>query len=146
MESHVAMEVRILGPAETDVLARVAEGVFDYPVRRELCAEFLQDGRHHLAVAVEEGEVIGMASGVHYVHPDKEADLWINEVGVAEAHRGRGVGKALVRVLLEEGRRLGCREGWVLTDRGNAAAMRLYGSCGGKETPPDSVMFTFPLQ
>jgi hypothetical protein len=28
--------------------------------------------------------VVGFASAVHYVHPDKAPELWINEVGVAE--------------------------------------------------------------
>jgi hypothetical protein len=31
----------------------------------------------------------------------------------------------------------------VLTDRGNPAALRLYASLGGTETPPDAVLFTF---
>jgi hypothetical protein len=40
---------------------------------------------------------------------------------------------------------LGCVNAWVLTDRGNAAAMGLYASCGGVEAPGDTVMFEFPL-
>ena len=60
-------------------------------------AEFLADSRHHLAVAVDEGRVVGMASAVHYVHPDKPPELWINEVGVAPTHRGLGIGRAPAR-------------------------------------------------
>jgi ribosomal protein S18 acetylase RimI-like enzyme len=96
-------------------------------------------------VAIDQGQVIGFASGVHYVHPDKPAELWINEVGVAPDHQGRGVGKAVMRALLEHARRLGCEEAWVLTDHANAAAMRLYASVGGKAEPVPSVMFTFTL-
>jgi aminoglycoside 6'-N-acetyltransferase I len=110
-----------------------------------LAAEFLRDHRHHLAVAVEDGMVVGFASGVHYVHPDKPSEMWINEVGVAPRHQGRGLGKAVVRALLEHAKRLGCREAWVLTDRSNSAAMRLYASAGGEEAPGDHVMFNFAL-
>ncbi len=42
-----------------------------------------------------------MASGVDYIHPDKPRELWINEVGTASTHRGRGIGKKVVTALVE---------------------------------------------
>ena len=65
--------------------------------------------------------------------------------GVAPAHQRRGLGKAIVQALLEHAKRLGCREAWVLTDRSNHAAIRLYASAGGDEAPGDHVMFSFAL-
>jgi GNAT superfamily N-acetyltransferase len=141
----VEVEIRILSAGEESVLASIAAGVFDHAVDPRCTAEFLADPRHHLAVAVEDGRVVGFASAVHYLHPDKPAELWINEVGVASTHRGRGLGKDLLRALLAVGRQLGCREAWVLTDRSNAAAMRLYAGVGGVEAPKDQVMFSFRL-
>ena len=137
------LETRVLDSRDRAVLASVAPDVFDNALDPRLVSEFLSDDRHHLAVAIEQGQVIGFASGVHYVHPDKPAELWINEVGVSPGHQGRGVGKAVVRALLEHGRRLGCAEAWVLTDDANTAAIRLYASLGG--TPEPAVMFTFTL-
>jgi ribosomal protein S18 acetylase RimI-like enzyme len=141
-----AYEVLILGPDRRDVLRRVADGVFDRGIDATLADEFLSDPRHHLAAAIADGELIGFASGVHYVHPDKPPELWINEVGVSPAHQGRGVGKAVVRALLEHGCTLGCREAWVLTDGTNDAAMRLYASAGGRVAPGETVMFEFDLR
>ena len=141
----MAVAVRVLGPGDASVLDRVAPEVLDRGVRPDLAAEFLADPRHHIAVAVEDGAVVAFASGVHYVHPDKPAELWINEVGVSPAHRRRGLGAAVVGALLAEGRRLGCVNAWVLTDPGNAAAMSLYRSCGGVEAKGETVMFEFPL-
>jgi len=68
----------------------VTAEVFDNPINAEWTREFLADPRHHIAVAIDDGLVVGFASGVHYIHPDKPAELWINEVGVAPAHRRRG--------------------------------------------------------
>jgi aminoglycoside 6'-N-acetyltransferase I len=141
----VTPQVRILGSGDDAIFQRVAPDVFDGPPNPALVAEFLRDSRHHLAVAVEEGVVVAFASGVHYVHPDKPPELWINEVGVAPTFQGRGLGKAVVQALLEHAKRLGCREAWVLTDRSNHAAMRLYASAGGEEASGDHVMFNFPL-
>jgi aminoglycoside 6'-N-acetyltransferase I len=109
-----------------------------------LCAEFLADPRHHLAVAMHADTVIGFASAVHYIHPDKPAELWINEVGVAPTHRNRGIAKRLLHEVLGLAKSLGCREAWVLTDRSNEAAMRLYQSISAR-TSRDQVIFTIPL-
>ena len=138
-------ETRILGVDDRAVLLRVAPDLFDHALQADLVTEFLADGRHHIAVAIKAGEVVGFASGVHYVHPDKPAELWINEVGVAPSHQRRGIGKAVVRTLLQHGKRLGCGQAWVLTDRPNLAAMRLYTAAGGREELSDTVLFEFPL-
>ena len=139
-------DIKILQRGDRAILDNVAPDVFDHALDARLVTEFLGDDRHHLAVAVDQGQVIGFASGVHYVHPDKPPELWINEVGVASSHQGRGVGKSVIRALLQHGEQLGCAEAWVLTERSNHAAIRLYASTGGQEAPEDAVMFTFFLE
>lgn len=141
----MAAKVKVLRAGDEGVLAHVASGVFDHAIDGRLAREFLCDARHHIAVGVEDGVVVGFASAVHYVHPDKPPALWINEVGVAPMHRGQGLAKALLAALFEVGRAAGCAEAWVLTDRSNVPAMGLYASLGGKESPNDDVMFTFRL-
>jgi hypothetical protein len=88
----VDVSVRVLDRDEVAVLDAVAADVFDGPVDRRWAAEFLADPRHHMAVAVAGGVVVGMGSGVHYVHPDKPPELWVNEVGVAPPYQNRAVG------------------------------------------------------
>jgi aminoglycoside 6'-N-acetyltransferase I len=140
------VEIRILGPRDEAVLTRIASDVFDNEIDPRLAAEFLQDPRHHLAVAVEESRVVAFASAVHYIHPDKPPELWINELGVAPSHQRHGIGRRLLGALFKLGGSLGCREAWVLTEQSNVAAKRLYESVGGSE-PPDGApaMFIFRL-
>ena len=140
-------EIKVLKRGEEFLLDKCEPGVFDDPLIAEATGAFLADPRHHLAVAVEGGTVVGFASAVHYVHPDKEKpELWVNEVGVAPAKRGYGLGKKLLTALLDVASDLGCSEAWVLTDRSNSPAMRLYSSVGGEAAPTDQVMFTFLLK
>jgi len=141
----VTVRTVLLNTTNAELLARVAPGVFDHPVDARWSAEFIADPRHHLAVAVHDGAVIGMASAVHYVHPDKPPELWINEVGVSPDFRGRGVGRDLLACLFGHARTLGCRGAWVLAERSNAAAVRLYAAAGGTEAAPPVMMFTFDL-
>ncbi|HEV3165057.1 MAG TPA: GNAT family N-acetyltransferase [Isosphaeraceae bacterium] len=140
----MSIEIKVLRAGDEAVLTNVRPDVFDQAVDPRATREFLADPRHHIAVAIEDGVVVGFASGVHYVHPDKpRPELWVNEIAVAPTHRGRGLGKALLNALLQVGRELGCAEAWVLTERTNVAAMGLYGSSGGSEGSYDPVMFTF---
>lgn len=141
----MAIIIRVLGPDDTAVLEQVAVDVFDNEVDPRWSAEFLADPRHHLAVALDDGQVVGMASAVHYVHPDKPPELWINEVAVAPSHHHRGIGRQLLDALFARGRTLGCQEAWVLTEQNNAAARGLYGAVGGVEAPEPVVMVTFAL-
>ncbi len=143
----MTVTVRILGPEDGVALQNVAEGVFDYAVHPDLSAEFLGDPRLHLAVAIDDetGQVVGMASGVHYVHPDKPNELWIDEVGVAPTHQNRGIGRRVLAALLAHGRTLGCQEAWVLTDYSNIAARHMYAAAGGVEEREPTLMINFAL-
>lgn len=141
----MAIIIRVLGSDDAGVLEQVAVDVFDNEVDPRWSAEFLADPRHHLAVALDDGQVVGMASAVHYVHPDKPPELWINEVAVAPSHHRRGIGRQLLDALFARGRTLGCQEAWVLTEQNNAAARGLYGAVGGVEAPEPVVMVTFAL-
>ena len=111
----------------------------------DLVAEFLSDPRHHIVVALDGGIVVGMASAVHYVHPDKPAQLFINEVGVAPSHQRQGIASELIARLLAHGRALGCTEAWVAADEDNGPARALYAHAGGHEEPTRAVIYTFPL-
>jgi ribosomal protein S18 acetylase RimI-like enzyme len=129
----MAIEIKVLQPRDDQVLAKVAAEVFDNPIDPGLTREFLGDPRHHIAVAIDDGLVVGFASGVHYVHPDKPPELWVNEVAIAPTHRRRGLGKSVLQALFEVGRAHKCKAAWVLTDRINVAALALYSSIGGTE-------------
>ncbi len=139
------VEIRLLGARDASVLDLVAEEVFDDPIAPASLAEFLSDPRHHLAVGLDRGLVVGFASGIHYVHPDKPAELFIHEVGVAPSHRRQGLAKRLVERLLRRGEELGCREAWVATEAGNGAARALYESAGGTPDAEPAVIFSFRL-
>lgn len=126
------IKIQILEPGDLDVLTNVAPGVFDRPVAPELAAQFLNNSHHHMVVAIDDRTVVGMASAIDYIHPDKPLQLWINEVGVASEYQGKGIGKQLISSLLELARDLGCYEAWVATEPDNKHARKLYESTGGQ--------------
>jgi aminoglycoside 6'-N-acetyltransferase I len=137
--------IRILAKDDLSLLLNAAPDVFDNPVTETLAREFLDDPRHHIVAALMDGVIVGFASAVHYIHPDKPSELWINEVGVAPSYQGQGIAKAILKELLHLGRQLGCKNAWVLTDRGNEVANRLYRSIGGQIHLEETLMYEFEI-
>jgi ribosomal protein S18 acetylase RimI-like enzyme len=80
-----------------------------------------------------DGAPAGFVSGVEMCHPDKGVEMLLYELGVDEAFRRRGIGRALTEALASRARERGCYGMWVLTDMDNAEARPTYKSAGGAE-------------
>jgi ribosomal protein S18 acetylase RimI-like enzyme len=120
---------------------KAAEVLFDHPVDLDATRRFLEDEANRLVIAYVDGEPAGFVSGTELTHPDKDRpELFLNELGVDAAYRGRGIAQALVARLWELAQSRGCRGMWVLTDEANTAAKRVYAATGGSRQA-DQVMF-----
>ncbi|MEP3209055.1 MAG: GNAT family N-acetyltransferase [Maribacter sp.] len=135
--------IRLATITDVDAIEKVGNALFDYPIKRNRAIEFLNDARHHLFLAFDGENVVGMASGFHYVHPDKDPELFMNEVGVLEAFQNRGIGKALVKALWNYGKELGCLEAWIGTEKSNIAAQKCYEASGGKPDDEPFILYEF---
>jgi|SRR4051794_24425413 ribosomal protein S18 acetylase RimI-like enzyme len=137
------MEALRIDRARTaDDMARAAP-LFDQGLLADAVARFLADDRHHLLVAYAGGAAVGFVTGVEMTHPDKGTEMFLYELGVAEASRNRGVGRALVAELAGLAQTRGCYGMWVLTDDGNPAALKAYAAAGGVRERPDSVLLAW---
>jgi ribosomal protein S18 acetylase RimI-like enzyme len=145
MATDFEIAIHVVTAANAMLLERVDDDVFDHPIQPQFLRAFLANPANLLMVAVADSEVVGMASGIAYVHPDKPLQLFINEVGVSSRFQRRGLGKKLVAALLQHGKELGCREAWVATEVGNTAARALYSAVGGQEDDEHAIVFTYKL-
>lgn len=137
--------IRLVGPEDAEAV--LAADVFDSPARRDSVARFLgrpgaPDPRNLMLVAEVAGRIEGFVTAVLLDHPDKPLTLFINELGVNEAFRRQGIGRALLDGIRAEGRARGCAITWVATEGDNHPALALYRSEKGEETR-DIVMFTW---
>ncbi len=139
----MTIRVRFATLADRDLLL-TAEDLFDDPPQREWLDAFLQDPRHHLAIAVDQTECIGFLSAVDYVHPDKPPQMWINELGVIDSRRREGVATALIDAAKNKAKSLNCSELWVLADP-TEEALGFYASLEARREGTHIAMFTFDL-
>ena len=123
-------EIRRIGPGDASLFRNIAPEVFDEPVRDDRLSAYLAEPGHHLIAALADGQVVGQCAAVVHRHPDKVAELFIDEVGTALGYRRQGIARAMIAAMLDWGRELGCGEVWVGTEPVNAAARALYASFG----------------
>ncbi|WP_156724647.1 GNAT family N-acetyltransferase [Streptomyces apocyni] len=142
------MEIR---RAQTTDELLAATHLFDTPVRPEWAQRFLDAAGHHLLLAYDgegDGEgatPVGFVSGIELVHPDKGTEMCLYELGVDEAFRRRGIGRALVATLEGLARERGCYDMWVGVEPDNEAALATYRSAGGKDDAAFAmVLWEFP--
>lgn len=137
------IEYRLLRQGDDAVLAQLADGVFDEPIRADRLSAYLAEPNHHLLVAVADGMVVGQVAAVVHRHPDKAPELYIDEVGVADAWLRQGIARAMMERMFAFARSIGCEECWVATESDNSPAIGLYRGFGSE--PVHMVYFEYEL-
>ena len=135
--------VQIARAAESDVaqLVELLQSLFaieqDFaadPGRQQrglMCLLRQPHDRAALFVARSGGEVAGMASGQLVISTAEGApSVWIEDVIVAERFRGQGIGRALLRSVIDWSAAQGATRAQLLADLDNAAAIAFYQRAG----------------
>lgn len=136
--------IRRLGPDEVATVLAAAH-LFDHEPRAEWASAVLRREGHHLLIASVDGTPVGFATGIEALHPDKGVEILLYELGVDEAHRRRGIGRALTSRMLALAEEIGGYGMWVPVEPGNDPAVATYRSAGSGE-PEEAIILTWSLE
>jgi aminoglycoside 6'-N-acetyltransferase I len=125
--------LRRMQPSDETIFETVAPDVFDEPIHPERMRAYLREPGHIMVLALEGDLVVGQCAGVIHRHPDKTAELYVDEVGTASTHRRLGIARLMMDELFAWGRKLGCEEAWLGTETDNEPAKALYRRYAPKE-------------
>jgi ribosomal-protein-alanine N-acetyltransferase len=133
----------LAGPSDLDAVLEIEQASFVNPWTREMyLAELENQGVSYCYVARNAAnDVIGFCSFWRVLD-----ELHVNNIAVAPAHRGGGVGTALMRQVLREGARLGARRATLEVRRSNDAARRLYERLGFLVAGVRRAYYTSPVE
>ncbi len=105
---------------------------------------FLRNPANYLLVAEHDGEPAGFLMAYRLERADREASqMFVYEVGVARAWRGRRLATALIEKIKDLARAERMFEVFVLTSRSNAAARRLYMRALVEDD--SAIVFVYPM-
>jgi GNAT superfamily N-acetyltransferase len=135
-------------PLVTEMLAAQLEE-HAIPLASQLLAEavsgaLLDDGRALILVARDGGRPVGLAYlSFQWTLEHGGRVLWLEELYVRPALRGRGTGGLLLRATLDVARERGCRAVELEVEASHARAANLYARAGFR--PLDRVHWTLTL-
>lgn len=131
-------------PADLDALVHLLGVLFTLEAdfrpeperqRRGLALLLAEPARAAVVVAERAGEVVGMATAQLVVSTAQGApSAWVEDVVVAEAARGRGIGGRLLDALEAWARARGATRLQLLADLENAPALGFYAGRGWSRT------------
>lgn len=97
---------------------------------------------HNLAfVAQYEDTIIGFIYGYSLMSLDSEPQLFVYSVDVLSDYQNMGVGSKLFQFVVDFSRENGYSECFVITDKGNVSACRVYEKAGGKNDYEDEIVY-----
>jgi ribosomal protein S18 acetylase RimI-like enzyme len=132
LAENMDIEIKQLVAGDDAVLSRVAIDVFDEAIDANWLAAYLAEETHHMIVAIKNGEVVGQIRAILHKYPDRADELYIDNLGVTPSLQRQGIASKLLNAILELGKKLGCEDAWLATERDNIQAKGFYESYGVK--------------
>jgi aminoglycoside 6'-N-acetyltransferase I len=123
---HGELSIVWIDQSNRDLLNSVADGVFDEPIRQDRLSVYLQNPSNWMAVALMGDKVVGQCMCVVHHHPDKETELYLDEIGSGDDWLRKGVASALMQAVFARADEAGIEEIWLGTEADNVPAQRLY--------------------
>ena len=133
----------LTGDEDLDGLLAVEAESFTNPWTRAMYAWELQNRSvcHIYVVRTPEAPVVGFCAFWLVVD-----EIHVNNVALLPQHRGHGMGTALLRHILEEGRRLGAKRATLEVRASNEGARRLYERLGFTVSATRQGYYTNPVE
>jgi ribosomal protein S18 acetylase RimI-like enzyme len=141
-----AAAIRRLGPEDAALAANAVRTFKEREREPGRLEAFLRNPANYYLVAESGGALAGFLTAHRLERADRdEAQMFVYEVGVAEAWRRRGVGAALLEEITRLARAAGMFEAFVLTSRDNDAARPLYAGAGGVVEDAAAMLYVYPF-
>jgi len=137
----IGVECGFLREAEIPLLKDVVVGS-DQRFDAKAIREFAEGKNRYVFVARFEDNIIAFAYAYSLPRIDgKKPMLYLHEIEVLARYRGKGVGSQLMMFIVDFARESGFSECFVITDKGNARACRLYRRQSMKNDYEDEIVY-----
>lgn len=127
IHNYMTQRFKIVAVTDPDhLLHSIAPEVFDESITGEYLTGYLASPHTMLYLAFHNHKIIGQIQAFIQLHPDKPADLYIDNLGVTPEFQRYGVGTQLIAAVLKAGRERGCRSAWLSAEADNEVVRAFY--------------------
>jgi ribosomal protein S18 acetylase RimI-like enzyme len=127
--------IRSLGPEDAFVLDRVQPGLFDTAPDPARVWAFLATRVNELVVALDQGQVVGLAYGITQLSPDRPTAFQLGNIRVHPDYRRQGIARRMMTEMRDRALDRGCAHFSVTVEDDNTAARALFKTSDGQDTP-----------
>lgn len=107
---------------------------------------FLNDDNAYGFIAKDNNKVVGFAYGYNLTRPDGKTMFYLHSIGMLPNYQNNGYGSKLLSYIKEYSKKLGCKELFVITDKGNPRACHVYEKLGGINDYEDEVVYVYDYE
>lgn len=107
---------------------------------------FLEDDNAYGFIAKDNNKVVGFAYGYNLTRPDGKTMFYLHSIGMLPNYQNNGYGSKLLSYIKEYSKKLGCKEMFVITDKGNPRACHVYEKLGGINDYEDEVVYVYDYE
>ena len=107
---------------------------------------FLNDDNAYGFIAKDNNKVVGFAYGYNLTRPDGKPMFYLHSIGMLPNYQNNGYGSKLLSYIKEYSKKLGCKELFVITDKGNPRACHVYEKLGGINDYEDEVVYVYDYE
>ena len=97
-------------------------------------------------IAKDNNKVAGFAYGYNLERPDGKSMFYLHSIGMLPNYQNNGYGSNLLSYIKEYSKNLGCKEMFVITDKGNPRACHVYEKLGGINDYEDEVVYVYDYE
>ena len=97
-------------------------------------------------IAKDNNKVAGFAYGYNLERPDGKSMFYLHSIGMLPNYQNNGYGSKLLSYIKEYSKNLGCKEMFVITDKGNPRACHVYEKLGGINDYEDEVVYVYDYE
>ena len=134
------MDIKILEEIDIFAMQRILEDdnmVFD----RENLEKFITTKNCYGFIAKDRDLVIGFGYGYSLVRPDGKTMFYLHSIGVLPEFQNQGIGGGIMNFVIDFAKSKGFSEVFVITDKGNIPACRLYEKTGFENDIENEIVY-----
>ena len=136
------MEYKTLGEADIELMERFIDDENTH-YDKEKVIEFIKDKNAYGFIIKNKNEIIGFAYGYVLLRPDGIKDFYMHAVDVLEQYQGNGYGTKLMEFIKNYLKTIECRKMFLITNKGNISACKMYKKAGGINNATDEIVYVF---